>query len=72
VVLGTAGTICLMWVLDARVIVPPLALALLTILLHSEVRGRPDYVLSVFVFTVAIYALYRLWLRLPLGSVESP
>ena len=66
VALATAGTVVIMWGLDAAFIVPPLALALLTVLLHQEVRGRPDYILCVFIFTVAIYALYVLWLRLPL------
>lgn len=71
VALATVGTIGLMWALRASLVVPPLALALLTILLQSEVRGRPDYVLSVFVFTVAIYGLYRLWLRLPLDATDA-
>lgn len=66
VALATGGTMAIMWALGAPSIVPPLALALLTILLHAEVRGRVDYILSVVIFTVALYCLYRLWLRLPL------
>ena len=65
VFLVTAGTMAIMWGLDAFSIVPPLALALLTILLHDQVRGHLDYLLSVFVFTVALYGLYLLWLRIP-------
>ena len=64
VAVATVGTMAIMWVLGAVSIVPPLALALLTILLHDQVRGRLDYILSVFLFTVAIYGLYVLWLRL--------
>jgi CBS-domain-containing membrane protein len=67
VALATCGTIAIMWILDAYLIVPPIALALLTILLYQQVRWQVDYVLSVFVFTVAVYALYLLWLRLPLN-----
>lgn len=66
VAVATTGTMAIMWALGAPSIVPPLALALLTILLHGEVRGRFDYVLSVFLFTAAIYGIYVLWLRLPL------
>ena len=66
VALATIGTMAIMWGLEAPSIVPPLALALLTILLHQEVRGRLDYVLSVFIFTVAIYCIHRVWVRLPL------
>jgi HPP family len=68
VALATIGTMAIMWVLRASLIVPPLALALLTILLHQEVRGRLDYILSVLIFTVAIYGIYQIWLRLPLGG----
>jgi hypothetical protein len=71
VALAMAGTMLIMWVLDAYMIVPPLALALLTILLHDQVRGHPDYILSVFIFTVAVYGVYLAWLRLPLGSRED-
>ena len=46
--------------------VSALLLALLTILLHQEVRGRVDYIISVFIFTVVMYGLYVMWLRLPL------
>jgi CBS-domain-containing membrane protein len=66
VALATTGTMAIMWALGAPTIVPPLALALLTILLHEEVRGRVDFIISVVVFTIVIYCLYRLWLRLPL------
>jgi CBS-domain-containing membrane protein len=74
VALATIGTMAIMWALDATLIVPPLALALLTLLLHSEVHGRVDYLISVFAFTVAIYALYRLWLWIPFerSTGESP
>jgi hypothetical protein len=68
VALATIGTMLIMWSLGASSIVPPLALALLTILLHQEVRGRVDYIVSVFLFTVAIYWIYLLWLRLPLDA----
>lgn len=64
VALATGGTMAIMWALDAPSIVPPLALALLTILLHAEVRGRVDYIVSVVIFTVALYGLYRVWVRL--------
>jgi hypothetical protein len=66
VALVTAGTMGIMWGLDASSIVPPLALALLTVLLHREVRGQVDYVLSVFIYSVVLYGIYLLWLRLPL------
>lgn len=69
--LVTAGTIAIMWLLNAPSVVPPLALALLTVLLHDQVRGQVDYLISVFVFTVVIYALYQLWLRLPLDSGQQ-
>jgi hypothetical protein len=62
----TVGTMLILWALRAVAVVPPLALALLTVLLYKDVRGQVDYVLSVFVFTAAIYCLYRLWLRLPI------
>lgn len=62
----TVGTILILWLLQAVTIVPPLALALLTILLYKDVRGQVDYVLSVFIFTATIYLIYRLWMRLPL------
>lgn len=68
VALATTGTMAIMWALGAYLIVPPLALALLTILLHQEVRGHVDYILSVFVFTVAVYCIYLIWLRLPLDG----
>lgn len=61
VAVATIGTMVLMFALDARMIVPPMALALLTLLLHNEVRGRIGYIVSVLIFTVVIYALYRLW-----------
>lgn len=62
----TVGTMLILWLLRAVTIVPPLALALLTILLYKDVRGQVDYVLSVFIFTAMIYLIYRLWMRLPL------
>lgn len=71
VALGTAGTMAIIWVLDASMIVPPLALALLTLLLHKEVHGKFGFIVSVFVFTLVVYALYRLWVQLPLES-RSP
>jgi hypothetical protein len=42
-------------------VVPPLALELLTLLLHNQVKGQFSYVVSVVVFTVAIYLLYLAW-----------
>lgn len=66
VALATIGTLAIMWGLDAVSIVPPLALALLSILLHNQIRGQIDYVLSVLIFTICIYALYLFWRRLPL------
>lgn len=63
---ATVGTMLILWLLRSATIVPPLALALLTILLYKDVRGQVDYVLSVFIFTAAIYLIHRLWLRLPL------
>lgn len=68
VALATIGTVAIMWGLDAAFVVPPLALALLTVLLHQEVQGRPDYILCVFIFTIGIYVLYVFWLRLPFGG----
>jgi hypothetical protein len=65
VALVTIGTMALMWALQAFMIVPPLALALLTMLLYRDVRGRVDYVLSVLLFTMVVYGIYLLWLRLP-------
>lgn len=64
----TIGTMLILWVLRAASIVPPLALALLTVLLYKDVRGQIDYILSVFIFTAALYCIYRIWLRLPLDS----
>lgn len=66
VALGTLGTILIMYGLQATSVVPPLALELLTLLLHREVNGKPGYILSVLLFTLGIYGLYLLWLRLPL------
>jgi hypothetical protein len=66
VAVATVGTMLILWLLAAPAVVPPLALALLTVLLHDEVRGQVDYVLSVFVFSAVIYCLHRIWLRLPL------
>jgi hypothetical protein len=60
------GTMVIMWGTGSRMVVPPMALALLTLLLHGAVRWQIAYPLSVFVFTLAMYAIYRLWLRLPL------
>ncbi len=71
VALATIGTMIIMYVLRADLLVPPLALALLTVLLHNEVHGRPDYILSVFVFTTVLYAIHRAWLRLPSGPQEG-
>ena len=61
---ATLGTIALMWLLDAAMVVPPVALELLTLLLHRQVRGDPIYPASVCVFTVGIYLLYQIWDRL--------
>jgi hypothetical protein len=73
VALAVVGTMILMWALDTVMIVPPLALALLTVLLHAQVRGQVDYIISVFVFTIALYCLYLAWLRVPLGQdAEGP
>jgi len=74
VFLATVGTMAAMWALDARMVVPPLALELLTLLLHDEVRGQVGYVVSVFAFTLVIYAVYRLWIVLPLDreDVDAP
>ncbi len=66
----TVGTMLILWILRSATIVPPLALALLTVLLYKDVRGQVDYILSVFIFTAALYLLYRLWLRLPLDRGE--
>jgi hypothetical protein len=71
IVVGTGGTIAIMWLLNAQTIVPALALELLSLLLHDQIRHRPGYVVSVFVFTVALYALYRLWLHLPAESASE-
>lgn len=68
VALAVVGTMILMWALDTAMIVPPLALALLTVLLHDQVRGQVDYIISVFVFTIFIYGLYLAWLHLPLDQ----
>lgn len=67
----TVGTMLILWLLRAVTIVPPLALALLTILLYKDVRGQVDYVLSVFIFTATIYLIYRLWMRLPLERLAQ-
>jgi hypothetical protein len=71
VALVTIGTMAIMWGLEASSIVPPLALALLTILLHTEVRWQVDYVLSVFIYSVVLYGVYLVWLRLPLDRRGS-
>jgi hypothetical protein len=68
---ATVGTMAILWLLQSATMVPPLALALLTVLLYKVVRGQVDYVLSVFIFTAAIYLIHRLWLRLPLDPSES-
>lgn len=60
----TIATMGLMFLLDSRMIVPPLALELLTLLLHREVKGQIGYIISIVVFTVAIYLVYRIWSRL--------
>lgn len=60
------GTMLLMWVLDSRMVVPPLALALLTVLLYKQVRGRIDYPISVLAYTIVLYGIFRLWSWLPL------
>lgn len=64
VALTTIATMGLMFVLDSRMVVPPLALELLTLLLHDQIKGQFGYIISVVVFTAAIYLLYRLWARL--------
>jgi hypothetical protein len=69
--LATGGTMLIMWLLDAPMIVPPMALTLLTLLLHSEVRGKVGYIVSVFVFTLALYALHRLWVKIPFERPPS-
>ncbi len=61
VALTTIATMGLMFVLDSRMVVPPLALELLTLLLHNQVKGQFGYIISVVVFTAAIYLLYRGW-----------
>lgn len=58
-----------------RVIATPTltgALALLTLLLHTQVRGQIGYVISVFLFTPGAYAIYRAWLLLPLERWPAP
>lgn len=72
VALVTVGTLAIMWGLDSATIVPPLALALLTVLLHTEVRGQVDYIISVVIFTVFIYCLYQVWKRLLPDSMQPP
>lgn len=67
----TIGTMLILWVLRSATIVPPLALALLTVLLYKEVRGQVDYILSVFIFSAALYCIYRIWLRLPLDADDK-
>lgn len=69
--LGTGGTMLIMWVLDAGMIVPPLALELLTLLLHDQIRGRFDYLASVFAFTALMYGLHVLWSRIPGGAPDA-
>ncbi len=64
VAVSTIGTMGLMFVLDSRMVVPPLALELLTLLLHNQVKGQFGYIISVAVFTAAIYILYLAWVRL--------
>ena len=66
----TIGTMLILWILRAVSVVPPLALALLTVLLYRAVRDQVDYILSVFIFSAAVYCLYRIWLRLPLSPGE--
>lgn len=43
-----------------------MALALLTLLLHQQVRWHVDCPISVGVFTVVLYGIYVVWRRLPL------
>lgn len=69
VAVAVIGTMAIMWSTGSRMVVPPMALALLTLLLHNDVRWRIGYLISVLVFTVVMYAVYRLWLRLPLDRV---
>lgn len=64
VALTTIATMGLMFILDSRMVVPPLALELLTLLLHNQVKGQAGYIISVVVFTTVIYLLYRVWARL--------
>lgn len=66
----TIGTMLILWILRAVSIVPPLALALLTVLLYKDVRGQVDYILSVFIFSAALYCIYRIWLHLPFSPDE--
>lgn len=66
VILAVAGTMAIMWASRAHMVVPPMALALLTLLLHTQVRWHPEYLASVLVFTVAVYLMHRIWARLPL------
>lgn len=61
--LTTLATMGIMILLDSTMIVPPLALELLTLLLHNQVKGQYGYIISVVVFTIVIYVLYRVWAR---------
>lgn len=66
---AATGTIVIMWVSGARRVVPPMALCLLTLLLHSEIRWQVDYLLSVLVFTLLLWLFSLLWVMLPLDRV---
>lgn len=74
--LAVVGTMLIMWLLRAHMIVPPMALALLTLLLHQQVRWQVDYPISVAIFTLVLYGIYLIWSRLPLWagaeSAEPP
>ncbi|MGH2447826.1 MAG: HPP family protein [Chloroflexota bacterium] len=70
--LATAGTMVILWLTKSTMIVPPLALELLTLLLHQEVHNRFGYVVSVVVFTIGVYLIYLAWRRLPLDATIYP
>ncbi|HZU13289.1 MAG TPA: HPP family protein [Chloroflexota bacterium] len=60
------GTMAIMWLTGSRRVVPPMALCLLTLLLHDEIRWQVDYLLSVVIFTLLLWLLSVVWRRLPL------
>lgn len=68
---AAAGTMAIMWITRTHLVVPPMALALLTLLLYRDVRWQVDYLISVLIFTIGVYILYRLWIVLPIGSLRT-